>query len=404
MARNAHPPRNSDWLTKIKSGTKLEHAAWSGISHDGGEAGTAIVSTRPLQSTTSFVVTARRPVWISIHGPTGDTHNITEVPVASATVSIFGIPIKVYSVHWPHSNIEDWQPAENHYAKQKQVTEAVVRHAGPDSHTDAIVGGDFNAGPKDLPFKSLYEHSFKLDSDEWGIDFILQRGQNIRKTLTVRRHRAWFGDHELSDHPLIEHRLAIEEPLEEYFREISDWASASGGSFFGGYADMANQLIEPFFYYTFVAFNPGHIDWQDAPASQQHSDDTRTRFTAAHDWAKARGYEHGFPNFHAQGTGSSLRYGTFLVRNGTGEFRDVPVSELDLPNEPFRAPMVKWLRGTAEYAHRNGYVGGIPTGHWATNQQGAVCGVWLYRDRMAKRVFLTAEEVRRSLVYDPASE
>jgi endonuclease/exonuclease/phosphatase family metal-dependent hydrolase len=397
MARNAAAPRNRDWVAEIQR-TSLRHAAWFGRPLEGGEAGNAVHSKYPLRDAGGFLVAATLPKPIPHF-----RHNTVKQPVVAATCTIFGIPLYLRGVHYPGDGTN--LGPENAWSQQTEVTKA-VRASLPPPGGDFIVAGDLNAGPSAPSFKLLRDDGFRMDNDpmnvdgtlheEWGLDFILRAGRNLRK-VSFACHLADSRDGwALSDHDLIEVMYAVEEPTEDHFRAISDWTARSGGRYFGGWPRM-QLFIEPVFGYEFCVFKPGRVDWRDVPASEQRARDTRTRFTAAHDWARANGYEHGFPNFHETGAGTAHVFGTFLIKPGTGEWRDVPIAELNLPDPPFVTPMERWLRGVDDYAQRHGYVGGLPTGHSANHGRGHVCGVWLYRSEVAERRFLTPNDVGRQL-------
>ena len=94
------------------------------------------------------------------------------------------------------------------------------------------------------------------------------------------------------------------------FRAINDWCNKSRGIYSAGWPNFhqAEYLV----------------DWRDVPASEYEATDMRSRFTGAHDYARKHGYQHGFPNFHQANYGNGVVYGTFLIKNGTCEWRDVP--------------------------------------------------------------------------------
>jgi endonuclease/exonuclease/phosphatase family metal-dependent hydrolase len=388
MARNAAPPRNRDWVAEIQR-TSLRYAAWFGEPLEGGEAGNAIHSKYLLSDPGGFLVTSTLPKPIRLY-----RHNTVRTPVVAGTCTIFGIPLYLRGVHYPFSGTE--LGPENAWSHQTQVTQA-IQASLPPRGGDFIVAGDLNAGPSDPSFKLLRDDGFRMDNDtEWGLDFILRAGRNLRKTSFAGHVADSRDGWALSDHDLIEVGYAVEEPTEDHFRAISDWTARSGGRYFGGWPSMF-LFMEPVFGYEFCVFKPGKVDWRDVPASEQPAQDTRTRFTAAHDWARANGYEHGFPNFHETGAGPGHVFGTFLVKPGTGKWRDVPVAELNLPDPPFATPMERWLQGIDKYARGHGYVGGLPTGHSASYGQGHVCGVWLYGSQAAERRFLTPSDLGRTL-------
>ncbi|MFC4801776.1 PASTA domain-containing protein [Neobacillus sp. GCM10023253] len=121
------------------------------------------------------------------------------------------------------------------------------------------------------------------------------------------------------------------------------------------------------------------VDWRDVPASEYNAKDIRTRFTGAHDYARRNGYQHGYPNFHEANYGKGVVYGTFLIKPGTCEWRDVPAKELGLgTGDPSKIPMENWFRGASDYASKHNYAAAMPNGHYANYGLGYVCGVFLF--------------------------
>jgi hypothetical protein len=82
------------------------------------------------------------------------------------------------------------------------------------------------------------------------------------------------------------------------------------------------------------------------------------RFRQVNDYASVHGFVGGYPNFHQADYGCGTVFGTFLIRPGQGEWRDVPASALGHP------PEGDWgarFRATNDYAFHNGFVGAFPT-------------------------------------------
>lgn len=78
-------------------------------------------------------------------------------------------------------------------------------------------------------------------------------------------------------------------------------------------------------------------------------------------------------------------YGTFLIKSGTCEWRDVPAKELGLgTGDPSKIPMNQWFTGASDYAAKHGYAATMPNGHYAKYGQGYVCGVFLFPNGKAE--------------------
>lgn len=164
------------------------------------------------------------------------------------------------------------------------------------------------------------------------------------------------------------------------FRAINDWCARSGGTYVAGWPNFhqANYSDPQRTVYGHFLLKSDVVEWRDVRASEYRATDTRTRFTGAHDYAVRNGYQHGFPNFHEANYGNGVVYGTFLIKPGTCEWRDVPASELGLgTGDPSKISMDRWFRGASDYAARHGYAAAMPNGHYARYGQ-YVCGVFLF--------------------------
>jgi hypothetical protein len=166
--------------------------------------------------------------------------------------------------------------------------------------------------------------------------------------------------------------------IKQRFRAISDWCVARGVHRAGwpnfhraNYGDDRGDVYGHFLLQESVA------EWRDVASAEYDTTDLRRCFTSAFDYAVRHGYQHGFPNFHEAGFGQGLVYGTFLVPVGKCEFRDVPAKELAL-TDPAGASMDAWFRGAGDYAVRNAFAAGMPTGHYADNGDGPMCGIVLF--------------------------
>ena len=165
------------------------------------------------------------------------------------------------------------------------------------------------------------------------------------------------------------------------FRAINDWCNKSRGIYSAGWPNFhqAEYLNPNRTVYGHFLLKQNVVDWRDVPASEYEATDMRSRFTGAHDYARKHGYQHGFPNFHQANYGNGVVYGTFLIKNGTCEWRDVPAKELGLgTGDPSKMPMNRWFTGASDYAAKHGYVAAMPNGHYANYGNGWVCGVFLF--------------------------
>lgn len=90
--------------------------------------------------------------------------------------------------------------------------------------------------------------------------------------------------------------------------------------------------------------------------------------------ASREGFVGGYPNFYEATYGPNHVGGTIFLRTAAAEWRDVSLAELGDPSlNDFGAR----LRGTQEYATRQGFVGGFPNFFHADYGRGIVCGTIL---------------------------
>lgn len=94
------------------------------------------------------------------------------------------------------------------------------------------------------------------------------------------------------------------------------------------------------------------------PIIQPSQDDQAMRdFRNSAEVASSEGYVGAYPNFYYATYGRANVGGTIFINASCGEWRDVPLSALGNPSlTDFAARM----RATADYATRNGFVGGFP--------------------------------------------
>jgi len=182
--------------------------------------------------------------------------------------------------------------------------------------------------------------------------------------------------------------------IADRFRTIDNWCT--NNSYPGGWPSF-NQATYPNptrTVYEHFIFKPNVFDWRSVPATEYAATDIRSRFTGAHDYALREGYQQGFPNFQEADAGHGVEYGTYLVPPNTAYWLDVAVQELGMgTGEPTSHPMDDWFKGAADYAARNGYVAGMPNGHYANYGQGWVCGVFLFSASSVDRMDIRGQEL-----------
>lgn len=133
-----------------------------------------------------------------------------------------------------------------------------------------------------------------------------------------------------------------------------------------------------------ILLRPDAVEWRDLPASEignPADDDVWARFSRTNDWAAANGFETGFPNFHQADYGAGTVYGTMLVRLGRAEWRDVPAAEIGNPDPD---DVVARFAAINDYAVRSGFMGGFPNGHSAVYDGNVVYGAFLLRGDAAE--------------------
>jgi hypothetical protein len=121
------------------------------------------------------------------------------------------------------------------------------------------------------------------------------------------------------------------------------------------------------------------VDVRDVPRSTYgvpSRDDVPAMFRAADVYATQNGYAAGVPSFHQADYGAGMVYGTYLVKPGKVDFRDVPATTLGVSD---RRDVPAMMRAAANYASNNGYAAAFPTFHEANYGQGKVFGLKLFR-------------------------
>lgn len=123
----------------------------------------------------------------------------------------------------------------------------------------------------------------------------------------------------------------------------------------------------------------GTADWMDisiAELGYPLIDDFAGRMRATTNYAVQNGYVGGYPNGFSANYGKGVVCGTILIRQGSADWRDVPLSEL---GNPALDDIGARMRSANDYAARNGYLGGFPTFHHADYGRGIVCGLILIK-------------------------
>jgi Repeat of unknown function (DUF346) len=159
------------------------------------------------------------------------------------------------------------------------------------------------------------------------------------------------------------------------FREAHDYAVWHG--FATGWpnfhqADYGDGLV----YGTFLLPSTT-ADFRDVPRDEYgvyQVEDVPAMFRAANDYAVKQGYAAGLPDFHQADHGAGVVYGTFLIKQGMVNFRDVPAAELGLWD---RTQVPAMIRAANDYAVRTGYGAAFPTFHEADYGNGPVFGLIL---------------------------
>jgi Repeat of unknown function (DUF346) len=161
------------------------------------------------------------------------------------------------------------------------------------------------------------------------------------------------------------------------FREAHDYSvwhgSATGWPNFHE-ADYGDGLV----YGTFL-LPDSTVDFRDVPRDDYgiyHVEDVAGMFRAANDYAAQHGYAAGLPDFHQADYGAGVVYGTFLIKPGMIDFRDVPAAVLGLWD---RTQVPAMMRAANDYAVHAGYAAAFPTFHEADYGSGLVFGLILFR-------------------------
>lgn len=371
-----------DQVEILRQATRLKNWAFQGWDYDGGRYGTAVGTKLPGRTLPGLTVTSNLPRPVPFYRRNTDRTNI-----ATFQATVYGLPVALSSVHYPWDGVGELPDLpENHFWHQTKASEALLAQFAQRGGVDTVIGGDFNAGAHAPSLKVLqrtFSHGWQYlpagqrGSQNGSIDHIFNAGTNIymndANQLAGARHGQKF-----TDHSVIMATMIVEPPFEFLFREHSRWVAAHADTYAACYPTTDQRTIsEPYLLNSnVVLFRKGTVTFRDVPAKEQPADDSRTRFTAAHDWARAHGFQHGFPSFTAATRSAGEVWGTLLVANGIGRFTDVLCRDLGLSEPPFATPMVAWFAGADRWAQANGFAAGMPTGHAVLGPNGYVCGVF----------------------------
>jgi hypothetical protein len=166
------------------------------------------------------------------------------------------------------------------------------------------------------------------------------------------------------------------------FRLVNDYASARG--FVSGFpnfheADHGQGVVGGVF-----LLPSSTAEWRDVPRATYgvfHIEDVPALFRSANDYAGTIGFPAAYPNCHQQDWGAGVVYGTILLKDGSVEWRDVPRSDLGSPSIGDVGAM---MRAANDYAGANGFAAGFPTFHQADHGAGVVYGINCIRQGYAE--------------------
>jgi len=136
--------------------------------------------------------------------------------------------------------------------------------------------------------------------------------------------------------------------------------------------------------------------WQDVLRSTLGNPSTdRLRLTAAHSWAQANGFGHGWPTFHeANPGGTGVVHGTYAVTPAAVNWQDVPVSQILGANiDPTTRPLENWFTGASDWAATNNVPAAMPNGHYANYGGNWVVGIMSFNPGYAQWRDLTGDDL-----------
>lgn len=230
-----------DQVEILKTRTHLKYDVFTGVSYDGGYYDDAILSRwQPTSFNNRFIVDSSLPLPVP-----GYRHNVVHIPIPMATFRIYGIPIRIRSIHYPGDgvNVFGWD-SPNTWHHQKAAMEGLLISSWP-FQLDTIIGGDFNAGPPDPSLAPLMQHYretqqtprdplIKTECFDPGLDYILHLGENLTAlsgdTYDGYRDGNWQARRQFSDHPVVIATFGVAPVIESRFRAISDGAPVAGAS------------------------------------------------------------------------------------------------------------------------------------------------------------------------------
>jgi endonuclease/exonuclease/phosphatase family metal-dependent hydrolase len=143
-----------DQVEILKTRTHLKYDVFTGVSYDGGYFGDAILSRwRPTAFNNKFIVDSSLPFPVPGYG-----HNVDHIPIPMATFRIYGIPVRIRSIHYPLDGTREfgWD-SPNTWHHQKAAMGGLLLTSWP-FQLDTIIGGDFNAGLESPSMAPLMQH------------------------------------------------------------------------------------------------------------------------------------------------------------------------------------------------------------------------------------------------------
>lgn len=165
---------------------------------------------------------------------------------------------------------------------------------------------------------------------------------------------------------------------QQMFRHRAEYASKNG--FAAGFPNFHEARIGNDIVGGTILIKHGMVEWRDVPQSffpgAYPLNDFVTRMSVTQDYAVARGFVGGFPNYFHANYGSGNVCGTFLLTNAVAEYRNV--SFIELGNPP-RNDIRQMFTSVNDYAFRNGYLGGFPTFKISQYTSSLFCGVILIK-------------------------
>lgn len=243
---------------------------------------------------------------------------------------------------------------------------------------------------EDVPWEFHEETGMRFEKHE-----LLNRGNVVFWLIGHLFHKASEGKHHLHGVsatlsvfiPSPRFAVTFPQPEEMAMRAFQHRAlAATDQKMVGAFPNFYEATYNNFRVGGTIFVRAPEAEWRDISLVALHNlslNDFRARFKATDVYAKSLGYVGGFPNFFHADYGSGVVCGTILIKKGGGEWRDVPLSQLqnvDLNDIEAR------FRVTQDYALDHGFVGGFPNFFHADHNdgRGIVCGTILLNPAVAQ--------------------